>query len=196
MAEYRKKNREKILADKKAYYQKNKEWINGVYRQTPEYKAKHLAEVKAYADKNVERLKEYRRKNSARRSAKTIEWNHANRKRRAAYMKEYQRKFPEKFLEIQMARRVQIKKATPEERATITAWIKEWRSLPEVKCHWCLEMFPPKQCHSDHVIALGNDGPHHVSNLVIACRICNMTKNDQDLEVWIKKIETKRSSVN
>ncbi len=193
MAEYRRKNREKLLKGKKAWYQKNKDWINGVYRQTPEYKAKHLAEVKVYADNNVEKLKEYRQKNSAKRTAKTIEWNRANKERRAAYMKKYQQMYPEKFQEAQFYRRTAITKATPEERLAIIEWIKAWRLLKEVVCHWCHGKFSPKECHSDHVLPLGKDGKHHLDNLVVACKTCNKTKGDMHPDDWIKKIGWKKS---
>lgn len=41
------------------------------------------------------------------------------------------------------------------------------------QCHWCMNWLTVKNYTMDHVIDLADNGPHMLSNLVIACSECN-----------------------
>lgn len=56
------------------------------------------------------------------------------------------------------------------------------------KCHYCQST---EFLQIDHYFPLSKGGAHHISNLVIACRHCNLSKKDKDPEEWLKKINKK-----
>lgn len=189
MAEYRAKNKEKLAKKKKEYYQLYKTSPQFLARtQSPEFKAKHIEQQNAYAARNVEKLKEYRRRNSEHRAAKAREWNAEHKEHRRAYMAEYQKKNPEKFLEENMRRRARIYgTSTIGDRKAIVAWMKEWRSKDSVECNWCHGSFRGVDCHADHVIPLKSGGPHTLENLVVSCASCNVQKSGSTPDRWSKR---------
>lgn len=54
------------------------------------------------------------------------------------------------------------------------------------KCYWCdIKLGKGKRAyHVDHVVPLSRGGSNDISNLVIACPTCNMSKNDRLPHEW------------
>jgi len=87
------------------------------------------------------------------------------------------------------ARRRALKKAaTIGDTKEITKWLISWKSSDSANCHWCKKQFPTSYCHADHVMPLKLGGLHCISNLVIACKSCNLRKNTKHPDVWMKII--------
>lgn len=94
MREYRIKNREKILAQRKKwdrrYYSENKGKINSIrrekYRKNPEpYKER----ANIYSHSNPDKVKEYKIANRDKRNRQTKEWHERNKEHDKKYRKEY-----------------------------------------------------------------------------------------------------------
>lgn len=54
------------------------------------------------------------------------------------------------------------------------------------KCFYCDKNLA--SYHIDHIIPIAKGGEHKLSNLVLSCPKCNLTKNSQDPEVFVEKI--------
>lgn len=48
------------------------------------------------------------------------------------------------------------------------------------KCYWCGSNLKGKKHHIDHYIPLVKEGEHVLSNLVVSCSKCNLTKGSKD----------------
>lgn len=101
----------------------------------------------------------YREKNAERRSQQIAEWRARNPERRRATLLAYK------------ARRRSVE-SVGDSTPAVHAWLI---SQPRT-CFWC-----GKDCaadfHVDHYMPLARGGRHEVSNLVIACPRCNVSKN-------------------
>jgi len=148
-----------------------------------------IARQKAYADSHVEELKEYRRKNAARRHETSQKWRKANweryRKTRKAW-EERSRHIIRAHIALRRAREINATIGDPRE---IVAWEKAWKALPSNTCEWCRMDTPTEYCCSDHAEPLTRGGPHNLSNLVIACRDCNQRKKNKPLSIWLDQLE-------
>jgi 5-methylcytosine-specific restriction endonuclease McrA len=61
---------------------------------------------------------------------------------------------------------------------------KEWTAIKEqqhFRCYWCREKFPDNKLEMDHVIPISKGGLHETSNVVAACKPCNLNKK---AEIW------------
>jgi len=121
---------------------------------------------KQYLIQNHERLRPKKRQNYvARRSElleKAREWVRNNPEKRRAIALAYKAK-----------RKTQL--VDGDSPSVVSRWIKTAAKV----CYWC-----GKHCrdqyHVDHYVPLAKGGKHIVSNLVIACPTCNMSKNASD----------------
>lgn len=149
-----------------------------------EHRAKWVAD---YLKKTKERRKLYdaerylRPDNIARREAKKAE--------RKAYNAGWNRKNKHKHRATEGKREALKKKNGVGDVRLIAKWIKSWTSLESVVCYWCLKSFTPKECESDHIIAIAKGGRHSIENLCISCEPCNMSKHDRSVVFWNRLIE-------
>jgi 5-methylcytosine-specific restriction endonuclease McrA len=65
---------------------------------------------------------------------------------------------------------------------------EEIKQLKESSNNQCLYCKSPDNLQIDHYVPLAKGGSHHISNLVIACRRCNLAKSDKMPEEWLKII--------
>lgn len=117
-------------------------------------------------DRILERSRQYALKNADKIRAYAGRWNAANPSRRKSIIKSYK------------ARRRQQERGG-DSTATIHAWEK---AAPKV-CHWC-GVKCRRLYQVDHYVPLAKGGRHVVSNLVIACRKCNLRKSARDPYVF------------
>jgi 5-methylcytosine-specific restriction endonuclease McrA len=202
-AEYRKKNREKLIEYNRNYYLKNRE--------------KFLEEVKKYREVNKDKLskkqKEHRIKNHERFLEKDREYyknnkekcNERSRKYQAANKEEIQktkRAYYEKNREA-ILEKDKIYSSTPKGRAVAqNANIKrrgyfdkdditkeDWLAvmwLCEWKCFYCNVDLTADNRTLDHLIPLSRGGKHEVGNLLPSCISCNSSKLNKQVEAWYK----------
>lgn len=145
-------------------------------RRTPEfYKRQYAA--------NPEKYKTQSRASYARHAPKYRAKMRATAKKNSDQRKAYRKAHPE-YSRAACHRRRAKKYGVPlSERKAILQWERAWKRKKKVKCNWCLAMFDPKKCHTDHVIPL-KVGEHSIRNVCISCAPCNLKKRDKPLEEW------------
>ncbi|MDD3443180.1 MAG: HNH endonuclease [Sulfurimonas denitrificans] len=55
-------------------------------------------------------------------------------------------------------------------------------------CYWCGKSLKKEKVHIDHYIPLSKGGEHTLSNLVVTCPKCNLTKNAKDPIVFANSV--------
>ena len=66
--------------------------------------------------------------------------------------------------------------------------IKEINKLKELADNKCCYCGRSESLQMDHYVPLSKGGAHHISNIVIACKKCNLSKKDKLPEDWLKII--------
>ena len=175
---YNAKNREAVLARKRAFYEANKERLRAEnlanYHKNREY---YLVKMRKYKEDNIEKLKianaKYRCQNKEGVNRKTKEWRLSN----PEYAKQWQKENADKSNAATAKRRSKRLQATP-------SWLTE-------KDFNTIEMFyeaaaDQKQyglkCHVDHIVPLQGEnasGLHVPWNLRVIPAAENISKNNK-----------------
>jgi len=186
-------NRERLLKMRHERYQKNKTQI---LAQTAAYQKAHpeiaRKSCRKYQAANRDKCRQANRK-----------WRASNlvdqRARERAKAKKAFADNPEAILasnrkwanankdnlRARSARRRAVKRgATLGDTRLILEWMKQIRSLPTLRCHWCGTKVIGSEVHFDHVIALGAGGSHSIGNLCASCPQCNLSKQDKLPGAW------------
>jgi len=166
-AEWRQNNREYLLAKAKENYEKNKERElarTAAWRQENPERTKAIKQ--RWAEQNRDRMAEYHAKYYA-----------ANKDKVAVEGRQYRKENPYRTRQYSSTKRARKRGATLGDRQAIIAWEKTWRKSQKVTCFWCDGTFRGDECHADHVVPLSRGGAHDMSNLVIACASCNLSKH-------------------
>jgi 5-methylcytosine-specific restriction endonuclease McrA len=177
---YNEKNKDRVSLMKKQYRSKNKDKLDLIAK---EYRIQHRDKFLLYFRERYQDQKEillekgkiYRQNNLEKCKAY-----------HAAYRKSPQGKASK--LASHGRRRAQKLNTTSGDLASINKWMKNWKSLQQVECHWCGGIFNTAKCHADHVMPLKLGGCHSLDNMVIACARCNLRKNSLHPDEWVKKI--------
>ncbi len=162
-AQWRAKNRDRVKAVSAAYYSEHRD---AMVAYSAAYRLANPGKVDEYA-------KKYRAENTTKVKAAIAAWRSAN---------------PARVRHHRHKRRAMRKGADSGNCRSIVEWEKSWRSKSSVRCFWCEGLFEPKQCHTDHIIALTKGGPHRIDNLCISCASCNLRKKNKDLKTWNQEI--------
>lgn len=59
--------------------------------------------------------------------------------------------------------------------------------LKTIKCYYCLKIIPLILRTRDHIIPLSKGGKTHKNNVVMACDLCNRTKSNKSIDIFIWK---------
>lgn len=199
-AEYRAANREKILAQHKAWRAKNprknprnlqkKRDIDTAWRKKNRiricgYAAKYYA---THRDKIRAKSTKWRDENCNTVRAKKQAQRAANPEQHRAYDARWRAKNSEELRFRHQKRRALKRGVTIGTRSTIIQWEKSWRRKKFAVCYWCSLRFTIKKCHLDHIKPLSKGGAHSIENLCISCAHCNLSKNAKSLFDWNKCI--------
>lgn len=148
------KHRDKVLAGKKAWYEKAKlsdEW----QEKSKQYRLNNLENKKKYDIK-------YRELNPEKCLERAKNWIKNNKDKRKIICFNYDSK------------RRAIEK-TGDSFSMVRDWVKKQIKV----CYWC-NVVCSDNYHIDHYEPLSKGGKHILSNLVISCPTCNLTKNAKD----------------
>ena len=164
---WRSENRDKLLADKKAYYKANKKRCN---KQTLDY---------YYNNKKA--IQEWRRKNYAENKEAILKRNRA-----------YRQKNLEKVVAIEQAK-ASRRRATESDNHTLAELHAYWRAngIDPKRCTYCDAWHTKwsnnwKTSQGDHVVPLARGGKDFVENSMPCCLSCNCSKRHLLLgEEWI-----------
>lgn len=151
---WRAANRERYLAQRRAYYRRHREQM--------------LAAAKAYRETNPEKVR-----------AAQARWFDKNRERESARAVEWARQNPERKRAIDRRRYVaRVTGTRPALRAETEAMIATLLTLP---CSYC---GTTGKVEIDHIIPLSRGGLHEPGNLAAACKSCNSSKGAKLLSEW------------
>ncbi|MNE43272.1 HNH endonuclease [compost metagenome] len=129
---------------------------------------------KQYQEDNAERIqarrKDYQARTSAQRTVAATAWARSNPEKRKAIAKAYKHR-----------------RRTIEKQGSSTADLMAWEAAVKKNCYWCGKK-KLKKYHVDHYQPLSKGGAHTVSNLVIACPRCNLTKSAKDPYLFAQSI--------
>lgn len=159
------------------------------YKDPAKNAAAKLAYYQAHKDEIIQKLQEARRADPAGTKQKRAVSYDAHREEiqekdraryparkaeRAAYIKDYRKKNPEKIKAIKAATRARRR------GAAITDFTEQQWALMQLmyehRCAYCGKSCKGKLT-KDHIIALSKGGDHTWSNIVPACRSCNSKKH-------------------
>lgn len=157
-AELHQANREKELAQTKAWIANNRE--------------SHLAGKRQYRRDNITSLlaieAEYRKKNDAKIKKSMAAWRQTERGKLVQKLCSFRRR--EKL--------AKAGKVTVDELDAI-------RKAAKGRCHYCREK---RKLTYDHVQPVSKNGPNEKWNFVMACKSCNSRKRSTPPEVYARKI--------
>lgn len=185
VSEYRKdygkkyyiENKELLLEKNKEKYIKDKENI--------------LARNKQYRIDNFERIsikaKEYREENRDYLLYLQREYYKNNKEKRKEYLeknkekiKNYRKQYSQTDTYKASLKNSKYKRRALEKNGDVTsAQICELQKNAKT-CYWCNTSLKNKKINIDHYVPLSKGGLHSISNLVVSCRKCNLTKNAKD----------------
>ncbi len=173
------------------YFYPHKECKGGL---RPECKQCVCARVKAYKlaypEEYIARSRADYKVHAADRRAKQLlymqthpdqhrEWSNAHVEEQRAY-----RRLHADDIRTRTRNRFALKKAA---KGTHTAQqIREQYERQKGRCYYCQQKVKWSKHHVDHVIPLSRGGSNDISNLVIACPTCNLSKNDRLPHEWPK----------
>ncbi len=144
-------NKEEIKIKKRKYYEANKTKINNI--------------SKVYNEKNRDILstksKNYYTQHKEKIASKNKEYKNTSRGKAVKKNSEFNRRTKEKDGDV------------------TTQQLLEFQNNAKV-CYWCNKSLKNKKTHIDHYEPLSKGGLHTLSNLVVSCSKCNLTKNAKD----------------
>lgn len=122
-------------------------------------------------------LAEYRKNNHDKRLKYNKEYDEKHKEEKSKYGKMYRQTMKGKAVS---ANAVYRRRSVFKNSALIPiGQIVELRVNAKV-CYWCGIKLSGIKTHIDHYIPLSKGGEHTLSNLVIACSLCNKTKSAKD----------------
>jgi len=145
-------NRQKILDIRAKYYQENKE---ATLKQHAKYKREHWPKIAA-------RNKVYRQRHEDE-----------IKKQNAIYCREHRPECNARTIKY----RAFIAGATIGNLVEIAEIYRRAKEDPKVRCYLCGRLIPIGERQVDHIWPLSKGGAHRPSNLAIAHRHCNQSKN-------------------
>lgn len=161
--EYYAQHRTEILAKKRAYDVAHKDIIS----------SKGRAYYLANRQRILDAVKQYAKAHREEGIARTRKW-HKEHPERSSISKSKS-----------CFKRRAIEYGTRVNPAGIYEWMREIRSKPFVRCHWCGTKVSGRKVHFDHIIALSKGGTHTIGNLCSACASCNSSKKNRLIADWI-----------
>lgn len=175
-AAWREKHRERARQIALAHYHRNRdEQLKRRAIQRESRKDELLTYHRKYRAHNSEKLLEYGRR-----------YREKNRKDILKRHKKWRLRNRPKLQANCHQRRARVKGAILGNPESIQIWMKEVRSKPFARCHWCGTKVHGKRVHFDHVIALGEGGTHSIGNLCASCPECNLSKQAKSPSEWGK----------
>lgn len=166
---YREKNKESISKYHKEYREKNKEILN---KRSKEYQNKYKYKHK----QDKEYYKKYYEKNKQKISERIKKYHIDNKERMELKQKIYKKTESAKI----SIKNTRMKRRTITKTGDVTT--QQLQELYENSkfCYWCNTNLKNKKIHLDHYIPLSKGGEHTLSNLVVSCPHCNLSKNAKD----------------
>jgi len=199
-ASYHEANKERIRAQQREYYRRNKSWI--------------LARAKVYERewrlKNKERLNARRREryrlNPEHELSVNKKWQLLNKGKAVQYYRNARSKDPDrirkycrdsywrhvekrreasrKYSWAKGRRRLARLRSVVIDERGIKEWIKSVKAQETATCYYCATVILTSDIEFDHVIPISRQGPHALYNLCVSCMSCNRSKHAKTPSEW------------
>ena len=165
------------------YYQKHSERIK-LSAKSRWNAIKDDETIKAAA---CEKSKKWRAENPERMRIAITDWEKRNPEKVKQSKRKWVESNPEKVKEIRISTesRRRSRKAQADDGVSL-ANMREIKAAAKGRCHYCGKKTPKLQF--DHIEPIAKGGRHCKSNLVMACMICNATKNDSHPHEYAQRV--------
>lgn len=178
---HRIKNKEKIKISQKKYYDHNKDkkWeYEKKRREHEDVKIKIKENSKKFY--NTEQAKQKRKEYYELNREKILERQKEHRLNNSDDFKSIQRKYRQSVKGIIAEKNKYHNRRTNYVNGDVTNL--QLKNLYEntKNCYWCGKKLVHNNIHLDHYIPISKGGIHTISNLVLACSSCNLSKSDKD----------------
>lgn len=181
---WREANRERKRAVSKAWHDANKERESKTHKAWYKtHKEKVLAACKAWAKANPARRRASDRKSKIARKEKIVAYSkayyEANRERCSIANRAWRQKNRQAVATNKQRRRARKRNASGQFTANQIARLYE---LQKGRCWWrgpSCSVYLSKGYHIDHRVPLAKGGTNDISNIVLACPHCNLSKQDK-----------------
>lgn len=181
---WREKNKEKVREDKKKWAAENPEKVFQIRHRG------YWRDIELSRSKARQKAKARYAKNKTAALLASSRWaSHNPEKKRACWLS-WALRNGDRIRATASARRAKKRAATIGNTSTILEWIKEIRSKPFTRCHWCGTKVSGSNIHFDHVVALAKGGSHSIDNLCVSCQPCNSKKYTKPLSEWSVNSQT------
>lgn len=176
---WKKENSERFSQIQKDFHNRHKNRRNAAwrdyYRRTKDVRKQYQ---KRYIIANLQRVLEYRRN----------KWLEDKDKMSQSFRKWSKTDRAKKLRKITLDKRRAKKNNCPTEDFT-PEQLNQHLSKFNDRCAYCDKFLDPNEKglrHLDHFIAINSGGGHLLSNLVLSCSTCNLSKRDSNPYVWFK----------
>lgn len=182
-------NKEKILQQRKEYYNDNRKMIiERVAEYTKVNKEQILNRQRTFRKENVEHIKNQDRQKYVKFREQILE----NRKRYFKENKEQIRKAHNAWYKTEngriFTRNKNMKRRAKYREGDVTNQQLKDLLKSSNECYWCNDKLIKGHIHVDHFFPLSNGGKHTISNLVVACASCNLSKGAKQPLDFAKEI--------
>jgi 5-methylcytosine-specific restriction endonuclease McrA len=165
----REREKDSSIISKRKYYEKvkaDKEWQEKQKKLREENKEKKKLYDKEYNLKNKDSKKEW-----------AIKYYSKNKDSKIKYAKNWVKENKDKRSVI--SANYKAKRRSKTECGVSTQELLKWKESQPKICYWC-NIKCDDEYHIDHYVPLSKGGKHEISNLVISCKRCNLTKQAKD----------------
>lgn len=174
-------NKEKILKKRKEYYEENRDAVlNRVSAYTEINREEINQKRRQFRKDNLEHLKQKDREKYEKFREKILEDRKRYFRENRESIKQRQKRWYKTENGIMLKRNANMKRRAKYKQGDVTTdQLKELYQTTK-RCYWCNCKLIKGKIHTDHYIPLANGGLHTISNLVLACRDCNLSKGSTD----------------
>lgn len=186
--QWRRDNPDKVKRQKNESQKRNRSSANQRNRKYRKIHSTELAEKRQLAEvraKKQEYDRQYHRNHAGEKCAISQKWHRNNRERASARGRQWKASNPEKARLL--ARKSKTTRRAREFNAKGTYTPDDVRMIYEMQnglCAYCgIRLFD--KWHEDHYMPISRGGSNYPENIILACKECNLSKNDKTFEEWV-----------
>ena len=159
------------------YYKNNKEKVNK--KNNDDYQKNRLHVIER-TRKNYFNNIEHRKKKRRESYVKNIKEHAEYRLKNSAKINEYMAKYRKTEIGRAIDKNKNHRRRSQKKQGDVTT--KQLLELEQnaKTCYWCNCSLKKVKVHIDHYISLNCGGEHTLSNLVVSCQKCNLSKHAKD----------------